>query len=637
MSRIRGLGMGARSRLPILNWLPTYEKAWLRPDLLAGLTLAAFTIPEAIAYAELAGLPPQAGLYASIAPPLLYMLFGTSRQLVVGPTSAVSVLIASGLATLAISSPEHYAALAAATAILVGVFALVSYSLKLGFLVSFISESVLVGFSTGAALYIASTQLGKLFGISGSHGQFFERILYVVRHLGDTNFFALWLGLAGIIVLILGEHVLRRLPWALIVVLGGIGVMGATDLVQRGVHIIGELPKGFPALSLPPIAFSDVPDLLRTAVGAFVLSYLEGMSMARTFASKNKYRVDANQELLALGFSSIGAGITHAYPVAGSFSRSALNDSIGAKTQLANGIGGILVALVVLFFAGLFTNLPEPILASVVLVAVRGLFKVEALKRLYNLRRVEFWTAMAAMTGVLVLGILDGVVIGALLSLLLVIARASQPRMSVLGKVPGQPQFTDIRENPQNTTIPGLCIIRADEGIFYANTESIRYELLSIVKCTTPAVRTVVLDLEMTSDLDLSGAEMLADLSKDLHETGVQLRLSRVQKSARVLLARVGVSDEIGLDKFHPRTLFAVAAYLSEEGVNCAASCDILPDMVRCVQDLVSARAEHVEASDRDKLETISYRLEMVLESIEQMNGHSDIHSPSEEQKKTKA
>ncbi len=217
MSRIRDVGTIFGRYVPILDWLPLYQKTWFRPDLLAGLTLAAFTIPEAIAYAELAGLPPQAGLYTSIIPPLLYMLFGTSRQLVVGPTSAVSVLIASGLATLTIGSPEHYVALATATAILVGLIALVSYSLRLGVLVNFISESVLVGFSTGAGLYIASTQLGKLFGISGSQGQFFERLLYIGQHLGDVNFYVLFLGLAGIIVLVLGEHLFRRLPWAFIV------------------------------------------------------------------------------------------------------------------------------------------------------------------------------------------------------------------------------------------------------------------------------------------------------------------------------------------------------------------------------------------------------------------------------------
>ncbi len=384
-----------------------------------------------------------------------------------------------------------------------------------------------------------------------------------------------------------------------------------------------------PALSFPQIAIHDIPDLVRTAVGAFVLSYLEGMSMARAFASKNKYRVDANQELLALGVASIGAGVTQAYPVAGSFSRSALNDAMGARTQLASGLGAILVGVVVLFFAELFTNLPEPILASVVLVAVKGLFKIEALKRLYRLRRAEFWTAIGAMTGVLVLGILDGVIIGALLSLLLVIGRSSQSRMSVLGKVPGQPQFTDIQQNPENTSIPGLCIIRADEGIFYANADAIRCGILNIIANAKPVVRTIVPDLEMTSDLDLSGVEMLADLRKELHESGVQLRLSRVQRSARILLARVGISDEIGQDKIHPRTLFAVAAYLSEEGSGSAISCDILPDMIRCVQDIVTARAEHVEEADRDRLQTISYRLEMILESIEQMNGSSKIQSSS--------
>lgn len=624
MSRIGGVGEKLRHYLPILKWLPAYEKAWLRPDIMAGTTLAAFTIPEAIAYAELAGLAPQAGLYASIAPPLLYTLFGTSRQLVVGPTSAVSVLVASGLATLTIVSPDHYVALASATALMVGLIAIVSYSLRLGFLVNFISESVLVGFSTGAGLYIAATQLAKMFGIKGSHGQFFERIWHVTTHLPDTNLYALSLGVTGIAILVFGEHLFRRLPWALLVVLGSIALMTVTDLVYRGVHIIGEVPRGMPALSVPHLAFDDIPDLVRTAVGAFVLSYLEGMSMARTFASKNKYRVDANQELLALGLASMSAGVTQAYPVAGSFSRSALNDSLGAKTQLSNGIGAILVGLVVILAAELFTNLPEPILASVVLVAVRGLFKVEALRRLYRLRRAEFWTAMAAMAGVLILGILDGVVIGALLSLLLVIGRASQSRISVLGKVPGQPQFTDLKENPENTSITGLCIIRADEGIFYANAESIRDEILNIVRDMSPPVKTVILDLEMSSDLDLAGAEMLDALREDLNEAGAVLRLSRVQRSARVLLARVGISEKIGLDKFHPRTLFAVGTYLSEEGLENAIGCDILPDMIRCVQDLVSARAEKVDATDRDKLATISYRLETILDSIEHMNGSSE-------------
>ena len=607
------------SYLQILEWLPSYERRWLRPDLAAGLTLAAFTIPEAIAYAELAGLPAQAGFYASIVAPLLYMLFGTSRQLVVGPTSAVSVLVAAGLGAVAVSSPEPYAALAATTAVLVGIMALIAYALKLGFLVNFISESVLVGFSTGAALYIASTQLSKLFGIDASHGQFLERTLSVVQRIGDTNPWALGLGIAGIVVLVAGERRFPRWPWALILVLGSILLMNVTNIADRGVRVVGTIPCGFPDVGLPPISLTVFGDVFRAAVGVFVLAYLEGMSMARTFAAKNKYRVDANQELLALGLATLGTGVTQGYPVAGSFSRTALNDECRAKTQLAGGVSGLMLVFVVLFLTDLFTNLPEPILASVVLVAVRGLFKVSALQRLYRLRRAEFWTAMAALAGVLALGILDGVIIGALLSLLLVIARASQPRISLLGRIPGQAQFTDLRENPDNLTIPGLLVIRVDEGIFYANAESIRRQVLNQVREADTPIRTVVLDVEMTSDLDLSGAEMLDDLRSDLRELGVHLRLARLLPSAHVLLARAGILERIGDENIHPRTLFAVASYLTEEWRYHQATCDILPDLVRCVIDIAAARCEGLEGQDREAMDNVCRQLDVILQDLERI------------------
>jgi sulfate permease, SulP family len=605
---------------PIFQWLPAYQRESLRPDITAGLTLAAFTIPEAIAYAELAGLPASSGLYAAIAAPLLYMLFGTSRQLAVGPTAAVSVLVASGLGRLAISSPDHYAALAATTAVLVGVMALVSYGLRLGFLVNFISESVLVGFSTGAAVYIAATQLNKLFGVAGSHGHFLDRMLDLAHHIGATNVWALGLGVAGVIVLLAGERALPRLPWALIVVLGSIGVMNFTDLGARGVRVVGEIPSGFPVPALPPVSLSILGDVLRTAAGAFILACLDAMSMARMFARKNNYRVDANHELLALGFASLGSGLSQGYPVDGSFSRTALNDECGAKTQLANGISGLVLVLVVLFLTGLFTKLPEPILAAVVLVAVRGLFKVSALRRLYRLRRAEFWTAIAALSGVLVLGILDGVIIGALLSLLLVIARASESRISVLGKVPGQPQFTNVRDNPENLIIPGLLIIRVEEGMFYANAESIRDQIMALMWDSNTPVETVILDLEMTSDLDLAGAEMLDELHSELRDLGVRLRLARLQRSARVLLARARISRKIGNNNIHPRTLFAVAAYLAEEGAAQRLGCDIVPDMIRCVQDLVLQRCELEIGSDREMLDDVCRQLDGILESFEKIN-----------------
>ena len=616
--------------VPILQWAPTYDKSWLRPDVLAGLTLAAFTVPEAIAYAELARLPAKTGLYAAIVAPILYMFFGTSRQLAIGPTAAMSILVASGLGELAASSPDQYIAFAGATAALIGIMALISYALRLGFLVNFISESVLVGFSTGVAVYIAATQLSKLFGIPGIHGHFFYRILDLAHHIGDANLWAMSLGIGGLVVLLAGERILPRLPWALILVLGSIALMHTTGLAARGVRMAGEIPSGFPLPALPLVPLSVMGDLLKLAVGAFMLACLDAMSIARMFARQNSYRVDTNQELLALGFASLGSAFTQGYPVDGSFSRSALNNECGAKTQLANGISGAMLALVVIFFAGLFSKLPEPILAAVVLVAVRGLFKISALRRLFRLRPAEFWTAIAAMAGVLVLGVLDGVIIGALMSLLLVIARASESRVSLLAKVPGQPQFTSLRENPENLLIPGLLIVRVEEGIYYANAESIRDQIMALMWDSNTPVETVILDLEMTGDLDLAGAEMLDELHSELADIGVRLRLARLQRSARVLLARTKITSKIGVKNVHPRVLFAAAAYLSEEGADKRLTCDILPDMIRCVKDLVLERRELETGGELESLNGISRQLDDILEDLNKIDckidtGYRDI------------
>ncbi len=609
-----------RGYFPIINWLPAYEKQWLRPDLIAGTTLAAFTIPEAIAYADLAGMPSQAGLYACIAAPLLYMLFGTSRQLVVGPTSAVSILVASALGSLTLDSPAQYAALAALTAILVGLIAFLAYSLRLGVLMNFISESVLVGFSTGAALYIAGSQLGKLFGIHGAQGQLLERITHLVHHIGETNIWALVFGVSAIVVIVAGERWAPKMPWPLLTVLGSIGLMTVVDPKVHGIDLVGAIPSGLPEFSIPPVFLPDVRDVIRGAVAIFVLAYVEGMSMARTFALKNGYSVNPNQELLALGFASIGTGLTQSYPVAGSFSRSALNDQTGAKTQLAGGFSAVLVAMVVMFLTGLFSRLPEPILAAVVIVAIKGLFKWKQLSSLFELRTSEFWTALGALVGVVFLGILDGVMIGALLSLLLMIGRTSQSHISLLGRVPGQPQFSSIQENPENITIPGMLIIRADTGIFYVNADSFKSQIISLVRESDPPIEAVVFDMEMTGDLDLAGAEMLAGLHKELVQIGISLRLSRVQLPARTLLDRLGITKQIGEENFHARTLLAVAQYLAEEGLSKRMSSDILPDLVKHVYEMVCERANRVEGEERERLDHIRLRLEAILRELDEMS-----------------
>ena len=372
--------------------------------------------------------------------------------------------------------------------------------------------------------------------------------------------------------------------------------------------------------SIPPVFLPDVRDVIRGAVAIFVLAYVEGMSMARTFALKNGYSVNPNQELLALGFASIGTGLTQSYPVAGSFSRSALNDQTGAKTQLAGGFSAVLVAMVVMFLTGLFSRLPEPILAAVVIVAIKGLFKWKQLSSLFELRTSEFWTALGALVGVVFLGILDGVMIGALLSLLLMIGRTSQSHISLLGRVPGQPQFSSIQENPENITIPGMLIIRADTGIFYVNADSFKSQIISLVRESDPPIEAVVFDMEMTGDLDLAGAEMLAGLHKELVQIGISLRLSRVQLPARTLLDRLGITKQIGEENFHARTLLAVAQYLAEEDLSKRMSCDILPDLVKHVYEMVCERANRVEGEERERLDHIRLRLEAILRELDEMS-----------------
>ena len=536
------------SVIPIGQWIRQYDRAWLRPDVIAGVTLAAFTIPEAMAYAGLAGLPPQAGMYAALIAPIAYLIFGTSRQLSVGPTSALSIMVASGLSVIAFADPAQYAAAAAMTAILVAIICFGAWLLRLGFLVNFISEAVLVGFSSGAALYIASTQLGKLFGIHGSSGEFFERIAYILQHLDETNVPTLILGLAGIVILLVMEEKLPRWPSALIVVLASIALMSATDLTARGVAITGAIPSGLPAPQIPKLFnLNLVRLLLPLAFSVFMLSYVEGMSMARTFADKHHYKIDADQELLALGMSNLGVGVFQGFPIGGSMSRSAVGDKSGAQSPLAGGVAALSIAVVLLFLTGLFTNLPETILAAVVIVAVKGLFKSKALRHLYQVNRSEFWVALAVLFGVLLFGMLEGVLIGVIVSLLLLVYRAALPHTAILGRIPGTDQFSDLERHPANEEVPDVLVYRPDATLFYANAPVIREQLTQLVTALEPRPKVVVLDLADTPHTDLSAVEMLRDLRVELQAHGVILKLAEVAGPVRDLLMADGQAEKFGL------------------------------------------------------------------------------------------
>lgn len=532
--------------LPVLNWAPGYRRDWLGADLLAGVTVAAFCIPESMAYAGLAGLPPQAGLYASLLAVFAYALFGTSRQAAIGPTSALSILVATGLAGLSLKDPARYAEMAALLALLVGAIAVVARVFRLGFLVNFISESVLTGFSAGAAIYIATTQLGKLFGIEGAHGEFVERIAYLFQHRGDTNPWSLGLGLAVIAVLLVTEKLAPRIPWALVVVAASILLMMFTGLGGHGIRITGEIPSGLPPFRLPSFTLADVQALLPTAFAVFLLSYVEGMGVVRTFAAKHKYPADANQELLAVGAANLVCGLGSSLPVGCSMSRSAVNDQAGAKTPLAGAISGLLLAVIVLFFTGAFTQLPEPVLAAVVVIAVKGLVDIAALRRLLRVSPREFWIALAAMAGVLLFGMLEGVMIGTVLSLLLLVWRTSNPSTVLLGRIPGTELYSDLARHPDNEIEPGTLVFRANAGLFYANAPNVKADLMEEIGKQGQAVRLVVIDLSSSPYVDVAAADMLAECHEELAGRGIALRVSNMTGEVRDLMRRDGLDKVFG-------------------------------------------------------------------------------------------
>jgi sulfate permease, SulP family len=533
-------GWSPRAAFPITTWVATYRRAWLRRDVGAGITLAAYAVPGSLAYATLAGLPAQAGLYCYIVGGLAYAMFGTSRQATIGPTSAISILVGASVGALSAGDAKRYAALAAATAVLVAGVALVAWILRLGQIVHFISETVLGGFKVGVALVIASTQLPKLLGIAPGGSEVFSRIAHVVRHVGEAHIPTLVVGLGALAFLIAGKRLLPKRPTALIVVVLSMMATSLTSLAASGVAVLGPVPQGLPAVGLPGVSLADGADLFPLALACFLLSYIESVSVARTFAAKHRYDVDVDQELLALGAANVAAGIAQGYPVAGGMSQSAVNDKAGARTPLAIVVTSIVVALVLTFFAGVFCNLPSAVLAAVVLMAVKGLIDVAGLKHLFRVSRPDFLMAIVAMAGVLALGILQGVLLATIVSLLLLVRRAAHPHTAVIGRIPGTHQFGDLARHPGAETVPGVLLYRVYGGIVYFNVDHVRHELLRLVENCNLPVWLVVFDLSSSPTVDLAGVRMLRALHEQLAARDIRMDLAEARGALRDLLEAEG-------------------------------------------------------------------------------------------------
>src|SRR6266699_119888 len=532
--------------IPALTWLRAYQPQWLRADLIAGITLAAYLMPAGLADASLANLPPEAGLYACLFSGLVFWLFCSSRHTAITVTSAISVLVGASLGDLAGSDASRFWALASCTALIVGGLAFIAWMAKAGVIVNFISESVLIGFKCGIALFIASTQLPKLFGFKGPHGDFWERSGYFFSHLGETNMTSLLLGLGALAVLLIGKRFLKNKPVSLFVVIAGIIAAASMDLGSLCVKLLGQVPQGLPPFGFPAVHVSDLNDLLPLALGCFLLGMVETAALGRMFAVKHGYRFDANQELLGIASANVVAGLGHGFPVSGGMSQSLVNESGGARTPMSGFIAALLMLLIVLFVSGALRYLPLPVLAAIVLMAVTGLFNVTALRHFWRADLTEFVVAIDALLGVLVAGLLRGVLIGAIISLVQLLRRASRPHVAFLGRIPGTRRFSDRERHPDNQLIPGVLIFRPESGLVYFNIDHVCKTILDRVSAEPALPKLVLLDLSAAPRVDLQSAQALGELANELTAKHIQFQAVEARSSVRDRLRSEGVDAKLG-------------------------------------------------------------------------------------------
>jgi len=538
--------------VPAARWLADYRVEWLPSDAIAGATLAAYAIPVSLAYAGLAGLPPQAGIYGYLLGGLGYALLGSSRQLAIGPTSAISLMIAGTVATMADGDAQRYAEIASLAAGMVALLCLIAWLLRLSMLVRLISDSILVGFKAGAGLTIAMTQMPSLLGVAGGGHNFFERTALLAGQLGQINYLVFALGVLAILLLVLGERAFPARPVGLAVVALSIVVASAFALPDLGVPATGEVPAGLPYLELPGLRLHDVEGIVPLAAGCLLLAYIEGVSAARTFAAKHGYSLDPRQEFLGIGAANLAAALGHGYPVAGGLSQSAVNDKAGARTPLALIFASFTLALCLLFLTGLLANLPKAVLVAIVLTAVYGLIDFPAMHRMWRISRIDFYAAAIALGAVLLLGILQGILLAALASVLMLLTRASSPHVAFLGRIPGTMSYSDLARHPENEPLPHVVAFRPEASLLYVNADSVLESVSKRLEAEAARdIRLVVCDLSASPHIDLAGAHMLHQLYLDLERRGVALRILGAHGRVRDLLRAEGIGEKVGgLDRF---------------------------------------------------------------------------------------
>jgi high affinity sulfate transporter 1 len=537
--------------IPAHTWLRAYDWSWLRSDGVAGIMLAAYLLPAAMGDASLANLRPEAGLYACLFSGLVFWIFCGSRYTAVSVTSAISLVIGSSLGEISGGNTTRFGALAAGTALLMSLLAFIAWLAKAGVLVHFISESVMAGFKCGVALFLASTQLPKLFGFHSAHGSFWENAGYFFKHLNETNSMSLLIGASALALLILGKIFLNHKPVALFIVIGGIAAASAFSLERYGVKLIGAVPQGIPPLRVPAVYWYDLNQLLPLAFACFLLGAVETAAIGRMFVAKHGGRFDANQESLALAASNLAAGLGGGFPVSGGTSQSLVNEEGGARTPMSTAFAAVFILVVVLFFSHLLSALPQPVLAAVVLVAIAGLLKLSTLKELWRSDRSEFVVAIAAFGGVLTCGLLLGVMIGAAISIVQLMRQSSRPHVALLGRIPGTRRFSDRDRHADNELIPHVMIFRPESGLVYFNVDNVCDAILNRVRAETPPPKLVVLDLSAAPLVDMQSAYALASMSDELTAQGIEFHAVEPRSSVRDRLRHEHVDNKLGgIDRF---------------------------------------------------------------------------------------
>ena len=554
--------------VPIVGWIRSYERSWLRGDLIAGVAVAALVVPKNLGYAGIAGVPLQNGLYAAAAGAILYALFGTSRQISTGPSSGLAAVAASAVAVAGITGTQDVASFVAAITLASGVLFLLLAVLRMGWIAQFLSRAVVTGFLFGAAIDVVIGELPKLTGTKVTGSNPLQELWSWLGSLGDSSLVTVLVSVVALVVVFGVRVIAPKVPGALVLVVGGLLASWLFDLGSHGVALVGEVPRGLPAFQVPgtQVLSGHASTVAIAAVALVLIGFSQTAGDARTFAARHRYRIDINQESVAQGMANVGAGLFEGMPVSTSLSASSLNDHSGARTGLASLTTGAIVLATLLVLAPVFSVLPKPVLAALIIEAVvMGMMDVPEMRRLARVQRFDFWIAVAAIAATLLVGVLAGVIIGIGLSLIWLIFVATHPPMPVLAREPGTQVFRELDEHPGDEQFAGVTVLRLDGGLFFATADALE-DRVREVALSAPGSTAIVLDCGGMDFIDSQGSAKMSEILNLTKQAGVTLRLARLKPPVREVLERDGVLGRIGDDKIHGNVDHAVNAQLAVSG-----------------------------------------------------------------------